>query len=397
MMTTRKLTVVGAGPGREEFLSCKAAEIIRQATKVYCTDRLFHAFSSLNKASVNLPFSESIAALLEGDGGECPVLLASGDVGFYSVSSLIRQKLEGWDITFLNGFSSLQYFCGLLRIPYQNMVTVSVHGRDKSVIPYIAYHPQLFVLTGGSRRAQDVARELAEASMGYIRVTVGENLSADTERIVSGSAAEMQDLMFDSLSVMLLENDRAVDPSAVLRDEDFVRGKTPMTKQEIRDVSLARLDIRPGDVVYDIGAGTGSVSMAMARRAYNSMVYAVERHEEAVSLIRENRIRLGAYNVETIWGKAPEALEGLPAPHKVFIGGSSGNMPAIFEAVLAKNPAAHIVVNAITLETLQQSLSCFKQAGREALVSCISCAQSEMAGGYHMMKAHNPVYIITSK
>ena len=162
-------------------------------------------------------------------------------------------------------------------------------------------------------------------------------------------------------------------------------------------LSVAKLDIHPQDVIWDIGAGTGSVSIAMAYAASEGMVYAIERHEEAVALLAENRKRLGAYNVQIRHATAPEGLEQLPAPDKVFIGGSSGNMDAILEAVLRKNPAAQMVVNVITLETLQAAVTSMEQRQLEPEILCASMSKADVVGGYHMMKGLNPIYILSGR
>lgn len=392
-----KLTIIGVGPGRPDLLTAQAKTAIEQASTVYCTGRLFDAFAFLNPNTLCLPFSDMVETLLKKSGEENLVLLASGDVGFYSVSSVLRRRLTDWHLEFMNGLSSLQYFCARLQVPYDDVITVSVHGREKSVVPYVSYAKRVFVLTGGSRCAHDVIEELVDAGLGAAGVFVGENLSAPEERILSGTAEELQGTLFDSLSVMLVENPSSVNPWQTLRDEDFIRGKTPMTKEDVRNISLARLNIQPADIVYDVGAGTGSVAVAMARRAFEGTVYAVEKEAEACGLILENRKRLGAFNLKAVCGKAPDALEELPAPDKVFIGGSSGQMDDIFRLALEKNPQARIVVNAITLETLYEAVQCFEKRGFAAEVSCVNSAKAEQVGRYHMMKAQNPVYIISGE
>ena len=127
------------------------------------------------------------------------------------------------------------------------------------------------------------------------------------------------------------------------------------------------------------------------------MVYAVERKEDACRLAMENKERLGAFNLRLSQGTAPEALEELPPPDKVFIGGSGGNMREILELVWQKNPEAKIVINAITLETLQEGIQCLEEHGLWARVTCVSSTQGEQVGSYHMMKAQNPVYIISGE
>ena len=139
------------------------------------------------------------------------------------------------------------------------------------------------------------------------------------------------------------------------------------------------------------------MSIALAYAASEGMVYAIERNEEAVALLAENRKRLGAYNVQIRQATAPEGLGKLPAPDKVFIGGSSGNMDAILEAVLRKNPTAQVVINAITLETLQAAVSSMEQRQMEPEILCASMAKADVVGGYHMMRGLNPIYILSGR
>ena len=392
-----RLTVIGIGPGKPELLTAQAREKIQQADLVYGSERLYEEFYSLNPNTVCLPFSATVETLLGQKEDKNYVLLASGDVGFFSISTLLKGKMQGWQLEFVNGLSSLQYFCGKLQTAYDNVYSLSVHGRSTPVVPFVSYRPRVFLLTGGDRCAHHVIGELVEAGLGHVKVAVGENLSSPQERILKGTAQELAGEIFASLSVMLVENERAVSPWHSLRDEEFVRGKTPMTKQEIRDVSLAALDIQPRDTVYDVGAGTGSVSIAMARRAFEGTVYALERSEDAYRLIQENREKLGAFNLTPVLGTAPEGLEGFPPPDKVFIGGSGGQMGEIFRCVLRKNPKARIVVNAITLESVTEALDCFRENGIEPQVSCVSSARADLIGKYHLMRGQNPVYIFSGE
>ena len=298
----------------------------------------------------------------------------------------MTEKLSGrWEIERVSGVSSLQYLSAKLNIDYDDIKTVSVHGRDRSVIPFVSYNGKVFVLTGGQYRVQDVAEQLYQANMGHVILHVGENLSSGQERILSAAPAVIREMEFGNLAVLLIENPHAADCRHQLRDEDFLRGKVPMTKEEIRLLSVAKLDIHPQDVIWDIGAGTGSVSIALAYAASEGMVYAIERNEEAVALLAENRKRLGAYNVQIRQATAPEGLEKLPAPDKVFIGGSSGNMDAILEAVLRKNP------------TVQAAVSSMEQRQMEPEILCASMAKADVVGGYHMMRGLNPIYILSGR
>jgi precorrin-6Y C5,15-methyltransferase (decarboxylating) len=263
-------------------------------------------------------------------------------------------------------------------------------------VPKVAYNKKVFALTGGANSVQDVCRTLCRYGLGDVNVSVGERLSYSDERITSGKAVELQDMCFNELSVMYIENSSVVNPHTPLYDSDFIRGDIPMTKEEIRWLSISKLGISPQDIVYDIGAGTGSVSVEMARKAFDGFVYAIETKEEACDLIRKNITRHSAFNIEVIHGQAPDALEGLPAPGKAFIGGSSGNMDGILEKLIFLNPDIKIVVNAITLQTLNQAIAGFEKYGLTCTdIICVNIARSKKTGVYDMMMAQNPVFIIT--
>jgi precorrin-6Y C5,15-methyltransferase (decarboxylating) len=171
-----------------------------------------------------------------------------------------------------------------------------------------------------------------------------------------------------------------------------------MTKEEIRWLSIQKLAVSPGDTVYDIGAGTGSVAVEMARKAFDGFVYAIEPQEEACALIRQNAARHGAFNLDIVQGEAPAALAGLPVPDKAFIGGSSGNMDSILASLTARTPGITVVASAITLQTLHQAVAGFEKYGlTHTEIICVNIAKGRKAGGYDMMMAQNPVYIMTGR
>lgn len=180
-----------------------------------------------------------------------------------------------------------------------------------------------------------------------------------------------------------------------MRDECFIRGSIPMTKSEVRAIVLSKLRIAKDSVVYDVGAGTGSVAVEAALQAENGHVYAFEKKPEACDLIRQNAARFGLPNLTVVAGAAPDTMAGLPPADCAFIGGSSGALPAVLNKLRSVNPAIRIVLTAVTLETLQQTLSYLQEDKQEAEIISVQVSFAEAAGRYHVMKAHNPVYIIT--
>lgn len=182
-----------------------------------------------------------------------------------------------------------------------------------------------------------------------------------------------------------------------MRDEWFIRGEIPMTKSEVRAVSVSRLELQTNSIVYDIGAGTGSVSVEAALKVPEGHVYAFEQKEEGCALIRANAEKAGLTNLTVVLGKAPESLAGYPAPDRVFLGGSSGNMEEILDLVTELNPAVQLVINVIALESLNQAMAWFQKKGWEPEVVCMQVSRAAKRGPYHMMQAQNPIYILAAQ
>ena len=217
-----------------------------------------------------------------------------------------------------------------------------------------------------------------------------------------GSAKELSGESFDKLSCILIENESPKNiVSFGLSDDLFLRNtedeKTvPMTKSEVRSVCLSKLMLKKDAVCWDIGAGTGSVSVEMALASSDGLVYAIEYKENAIKLIKENKDKFSLSNINITQGKAPDVCESLPAPTHVFIGGSSGKMKDIIKLLLAKNPSVRIVATAVSLETIAELNNCIKEFrfDKSEVVS-LAVARNKKTGGYNLMNAQHPVYIYT--
>lgn len=336
-----------------------------------------------------------MAALTSSRCEECCVVF-SGDSGFYSgarrLIPLLREQGAEWSL--LPGISSVQVLAARLGRPWQDWNLVSLHGADCDIASELMKGRPVFMLTGGSRGPAGICSRLTAAGFGSTSVIIGENLTSETERITTGKAADFSGAAFSQLSVMLAEPpDQAEKRSPGLPDEEFVRGEIPMTKQEVRAVIMAKLAVRPGDVCWDIGAGTGSVSVEFSRQA--RQVWAVEQKDEACDLILKNRVKFGAFNLNVVQGRAPEVLSRLPAPDVVFVGGSTGAMYDIIRAAAGASHSVRICATAIAIETLGQAVSSMTEAGLEPEAVLISVSRAVKAGQLHMMKAHNPVWIVS--
>lgn len=387
-----KLTLIGCGCGRDS-LSLEALEAIRGSALLLGSPRLLSWFPEAARRSARSA-GEITDALRQADEQTVAVLF-SGDSGFYSGAGAILAEPEGEAAILLPGLSSVQLLAARLREPWQDWRLCSAHGRSCDPVAEVCEGKTVFFLTGGKQGPAELCRELAEAGLGFLGAAAGENLGAPEERVSRGTVEEFASGSFDPLSVLLVRPaPRALRRCPGLPDESFLRLEgVPMTKQAVRALILARLGVGPEDCCWDVGTGSGSVAVELALQGRR--VYSVERDEKAFHLAEQNRRKFGAWNLRLIRGSAPEALEALPKPDAVFVGGSGGTLRETLLAVRRANPAARVCVSAVTLETLHEAAETLKELGSMTDVIQIAVSQSRSAGGLTMMTAQNPVYLIT--
>jgi precorrin-6Y C5,15-methyltransferase (decarboxylating) len=273
-----------------------------------------------------------------------------------------------------------------------------MHGRTENLAAAVEKNEKTFTIAGSGSAVNELLQCLCRCGLGYVHVSVGCELSYENETIVTATAEELLTEKFPALCSLVIVNDKASDAVVThgIPDSEFVRGDVPMTKEEVRSVSLSKLRLTKSAVVYDIGAGTGSVSVEMARIANNGKVYAIERKEEACSLIEKNCRKLACTNVEIIKSYAPEGLDGLPAPTHVFIGGSGGNMKEIVQRVFDKNPMARVVINTIAMESTAEALDIINTLPvQDAEIVSLNVARSRKIAKYNMMTGNNPVFVFS--
>ncbi len=395
------VTLIGMGSGQPENLTLQSLAALRQADLILGARRLLAvlpAGCTENRAAAYRP--DEVAELLQTSGAENAVLVYSGDTGFYSGASSMMEKLEALGVRarVLPGLSSIQLLAAALGRPWQGWNLVSAHGRTCDPVAECMQGRPTFFLTGGSEDPATLCAQLAAEGFGDVQGGVGQCLGTPEEKLFRGSVKELAAGRFNSLSVLLVEAAEVLPRRAPgLPDEAFERDDVPMTKQEVRAAVLAKLAVRPEDILWDVGAGTGSVSVELALAAPRGRVYAVECRPEGCALIKANREKFRTRNLVLVEGLAPAALSDLPAPDAVFIGGSKGSLAAIVDAALDKNPDARICVSAIALESLSAAVAALTAKGRTVQVSQIAVSRARAVGGLHLMMAQNPIYLITGE
>lgn len=408
----RKVTIIGAGPGNPDLLSRAALDAIDIADVVIGAHRAL--------VGIDVPpdvvrcelvkTADIVAALTDAASWQRAVVVMTGDVGLFSGARRLVEALSGdarVDVRIIPGISSASYLAARLARPWQDWRFASAHGVACDIVAEAERAGELFLVTSGGEDPSRLSGELVQAGFGDARVTVAERLSYPDERITCATASEIAGQTFDDLNVMLIEfaggagspaNSRWPYASSGIPDELFIRGDVPMTKQEVRAVALAKLRLTATDTVWDVGAGTGSVSIEAALVARAGSVWAVERNVAGVRLIRENADAFGCGNVHAVPGVAPEALAKLPVPDAVFVGGSAGELPSIVEAALEKNSQVRLCVPCVTVETLTEACALLSGSRFKGFEACqVSAARAEAVGSHHLMKAQNPVFLVSAR
>ena len=392
----KRVVLAGLGMGNIETRTLGLERAIREADCLIGAQRMLESVDCTDKRCHTAVLARDIADFIRSDPGRRYAVLLSGDTGFYSGARGLVAELTDMDVEVLPGVGSLQYFCARLQRPWQDVRALSLHGRDCDFVGEVRRNPAVFALVGGSDGAHQAIARLCDAGLTHCTVHVGQRLGYEDERIASGTARELLNERFDPLSVVLVENESssAFVVTHGLPDEAFDRDETPMTKSEVRSISLSKLQLTRGAVVYDVGSGSGSVSVECALQASQGRVYAIEMKERALALTRHNAEKFGLTNLEVVAGAAPDALESLPAPTHAFIGGSTGNLRGIIDCLLKKNPNVRIVANAVTLETVAELTELCKSF-EVCDIAEVSVSKPRVLGRYHLMTAQNPVYIFT--
>ena len=400
----KSIHVIGAGIAGQEGFTPQALELINQSELLFGVKRLlelFPDFSGEKLAIDDRNLAEMLKRLQECDSRA--VVLASGDPLFFGVGRYLLRNLPNELIKFSPNVTSVQYAFAKIREPWDDSIFVSVHGRAlKDVVDRIVANDKAAVLTDEINTPEMIGRELLNRQRSGYKVYSCENLGTAAEKIRITDVKGLLELEVAPLNVLILIKEYEEDahqyvPTFGIPDNEFVSIKKLITKEEIRVVTLAKLKLRHDMCFWDIGAGSGSICIEADPLLPNGRIFAIERNEECRRFIKENLQKFNTRNVVLIEGDAPDCLNELPDPDRVFIGGSGGRLWDILETVdqrLARD--GRIVLNAITLDTLTAANEYFGNAGYQVEVVTVNIARTRPHSNYKMFEAYNPVYILTA-
>ncbi|WP_298440230.1 precorrin-6y C5,15-methyltransferase (decarboxylating) subunit CbiE [Geobacter sp.] len=402
MPQQQKIYLVGAGIEGWEGFGAKALEVINEAEVLIGHRRHLDIFPDFRGKKQELG---DLSILLEElkNTDKRTVVLGSGDPNFFGIARFLLRNLPKERIEIFPNVTSVQYAFARIKEPWDDAIFVSVHGRGlKPAVDRIVAAEKVAILTDRVNTPAAIARELIHRGAEGYEAWLCEDLGLAQEKFTRTDVKGLLELPASELNILILikawEPQLAQYPVIGIEDDEFATAKKLITKQEVRAVTLAKLRLQDDLVMWDIGAGSGSVSIEASNLVPNGRIFALEKNPQYLSFIRDNLKKFVARNVMLIEAFAPEGLDDLPDPDRVFIGGSGGMLEEIIDAVDRRlKPEGVIVLNAVTLDTLTKAVEFLEDHGYTVEVACINVAKTRGLTEYKMFEALNPVYIISAR
>lgn len=418
MTIENKVYIIGIGDNGSESLSKEALALIQNAEILFGGDRHLEFFESLKceKIAVKSNLKEVAARINSELGKKNMVVLASGDPLFYGIGKYLLTKVPKEKIEILPHVSAMQLAFSKIKESWEDAILISLHARpiDELLNALRMNEPKkIGIFTDDTNTPDAIARALVEGENNGFKAYVCENLEGADEKITYGTLEEIAVKKFSPLNVMILVKKvgeyTPKEPTASqkewrfgISDLEFYQ-RTPekglITKSEVRVISLSKMNIRKDSVVWDIGAGSGSVSIESALLAPQGKVFAIEKNADDVILIQKNIEKFKTPNVQVVHGLAPECLSSITDhPDAVFIGGSAGNMFEILKVCAERlKPNGRVVVNVITVENLSEAWESLKKLGLKSEVTLLQVSRSQPILDMTRFSALNPIFVVTAK
>ncbi|MCZ2340283.1 MAG: precorrin-6y C5,15-methyltransferase (decarboxylating) subunit CbiE [Bacteroidales bacterium] len=374
---TPKIPIIGIGPDGLSGLTARSRDLLTSAQVVFGSESTLRLLPELTaeRVPIGADLPEVIERIRADLGSKRMAVAAGGDPLFYGTARYLCDKIGPEHFEVAPHVSTMQLAFARIMQSWEDAYLTDLATRPLDVVlDKVRTVETVGLFTSKEYPPGRVARELLARGIHYFRVYVCENLGGKDERITQGELGDIVDLTFDPLNILILKRKPNVPdrPKAGARlrrfgnpDDVFAqtRPKTGLiTQAEVRSVALAQLDLHPGDVAWDVGAGSGSVAIEMANLIAPSVAYAIEQDSADYHLIVANAETFGVTNIKPVFGSAPEVFTGLPAPDAVFIGGNGGEVVRLLEASFAAlRPGGRLVVNVGTLEMISATYEVLKR------------------------------------
>lgn len=408
MVNTKNINLVGIGLGNPNLLTKAAISALERSSVIIGAKRIVDSVKEdfPNKKYFTEYNTDKIIEIIRENMDSETAVVFSGDISLFSGSLKLFDKLKDLveekdfkdcNINTFPGISSLSYLCAKSNTDISKVKILSFHGKEELLYHNIDSNEFTFIITSKGEGVKEICRKLIAFGFFDLDIILGENLSYENERITKAKASKIIEMEISDLNCMLISNPDADKSISIgLPDEVFARDKVPITKSEVRAVIMSKLDVCPNSICYDIGAGSGSISIEMSRLAYEGKVYAIEKNPLAVELIKKNIHNFCAENIELIHAKAPDGLDNILDADKIFIGGSGGELISMMEMIFTSKKNPTIVISAITMETIAQITDIVKlarQKGYDTEITAVNVSKSKEIGPYNMLTAQNMVFI----
>jgi precorrin-6B C5,15-methyltransferase / cobalt-precorrin-6B C5,C15-methyltransferase len=409
--TPDKIHVIGVGSDGLAGLTARARELIGAADLVLGSDNVLDLVPEVTARRTRIgPDLQEVVRTLEANlGRQRLVILAGGDPLFYGVARYLCDRLGKDRFEVLPHVSSMQLAFARVKESWEEayLTNLATHPLDE-VIDRIRTADVVGLFTSEEEGPPVIARRLLARGLDYFRAYVCENLGAPDERVTQGELADVQEMEFAPLNVMILKRkpgrpDQQRAPGRFRRfgnaDDVFTQSRPKsglITQAEVRAIALARLNIQPGSVVWDVGAGSGSVAIEAAQLSEPGLVYAIEQDAADYHLILANAETFGVRNLRAVHGTAPAVFAGLPAPDAIFIGGTGREVARLLQAAhQALRPGGQLVVNVATLETLGTAYAALKALGAVEVL-LVNLARGVEQLETLRFEAVNPTFLLSS-
>ncbi|MBU0701700.1 precorrin-6y C5,15-methyltransferase (decarboxylating) subunit CbiE [bacterium] len=414
-----KLYVMGIG---YKPLDKRAREIILDCKVILASNRLIEVLRDYDefdmvkdRIKVINNVDETIDYIKSAISHQPIVLLASGDPMFFGIGRRAIKEFGKDMVEILPDLSSIQMAFSRIKEPWDDAFLISLHGgpdpEKRRRLPYdikdipllLQQQHKMAILTDKQNNPSEIAKAINSSPVTHypsLILYVCERLGYADEKITQGTPEEIAGMTFSEPNVVIIKSIVNSQQSSVrfgLKEAEISHSKGLITKDEVRAVTIHRLRLPLEGVFWDIGAGSGSVSIEAARLYPQLNIFAVEKNKEQINHIRENKKRFNALNIEIISGEAPDALINLPTPDRVFIGGSSGRLKEMIVLIKQKMVSGIIVINATTIETLSESIQCLENNRFNVDASEVSVARSKVINGKKHLNALNPIFIISGE